>query len=331
MTAGDVQGFVELLPPLSTRTEAWYETRRAGIGGSEIAAVMGISPYLSGFNLWHVKAGNIGSDLSDNPQMEWGRRLEDMILERWFEDHPELFMGRFGLCCRADRPWQMATPDALAADTGSHGDPVAVVEAKTTDSWDGWGEPGTTDVPLWYRAQALWNLDVFGVDVCYMPVLSRGKDYREYVIVRDRAARGDLTFMRKAAKRFLRTVRLGQAPPIDEHDSTREALWLLNPRVADHNVRVPDELAGTLRALRDEADRVKVDLDGVTNEILALVGDGRRAVDGDGKTVLTRSVFERRDIDVKALRLQHPRIARRFERVSDVRQVRMPPRRKGAT
>jgi hypothetical protein len=149
--------------------------------------------------------------------------------------------------------------------------------------------------------------------------------------VRDRAARGDLTFMRKAAKRFLRTVRLGQAPPIDEHDSTREALWLLNPRVADHNVRVPDELAGTLRALRDEADRVKVDLDGVTNEILALVGDGKRAVDGDGKTVLTRSVFERRDIDVKALRLQHPRIARRFERVSDVRQVRMPPRRKGAT
>lgn len=325
-------GFVELLSPSMTRSEAWHDARRHGIGASEIAAVIGISPYLSAFNLWHRKAGNIAPDTyADSPEMEWGRRFEDVILARWFDDHPDLWMQRFGLCFNQLRSWQLATPDALASEGAprQHAAPVAVVEAKTTDSWDGWGEPGTDQVPVWYRAQALWNLDVFGVDVTYMPVLSRGKDYREYVIYRDRAARGDLTFMRREAKKFMRSVLRGDAPPIDGSDSTREALWLLNPKVADVNVTVPDDLAARYRYLREMQRSVEDMIGETTNELLALVGDGKRAVDSDGKIVVTRSVFERRDIDVARLRLEHPRIAKRMERVSVVQQVKAPPRKKG--
>lgn len=327
---GDVRGFVELLPSSATRTDQWYDTRRRGIGGSEIAAVIGISPYLSAFNLWHRKRGTFGPHVDlDNPAMNWGRRLEESIIERWFEDHEELRPAEFGLCAHGERPYQLATPDMIACEGPADTHPVAVVEAKTTDSWDGWGEPGTDDVPLWYRAQALWNLDVFGVDVAYMPVLSRGKDYREYVIYRNRAARGDLTFMRKAAKRFMRTVERDQAPPIDGSDSTREALWLLHPSVVDHDVTVPDDLADDYRWLREELRRVETELSGITNELLALIGEGKRAVDSEGKIVVTRSVFDRRDVDVKALRLAHPRIVKRFERVNTVQQVKAPPKRKG--
>ena len=38
-------------------TSDWHAARANGIGGSEIAAVLGLSPYESRFSLWHRKKG----------------------------------------------------------------------------------------------------------------------------------------------------------------------------------------------------------------------------------------------------------------------------------
>jgi putative phage-type endonuclease len=53
----------------------WHAARRNGVGGSEIAAVMGLSPYESRFSLWHRKQGMV-NPVDENPQMYWGKLLD---------------------------------------------------------------------------------------------------------------------------------------------------------------------------------------------------------------------------------------------------------------
>jgi hypothetical protein len=74
---------VELLPPAEAvhGNERWYELRRAGVTASEIAALMGISPYESPFNLYWSKVNDWRWD--GNEYTSAGRHLEDAIADWW--------------------------------------------------------------------------------------------------------------------------------------------------------------------------------------------------------------------------------------------------------
>ena len=67
----------------------WHAARAAGIGGSEVAPILGLSPFESRFSLWHRKAGRI-APVDVSPEMEWGTRLEPAIAQKFRETHPEL-------------------------------------------------------------------------------------------------------------------------------------------------------------------------------------------------------------------------------------------------
>ncbi len=66
---------------ISVRDEAhWHELRANMIGGSEVAALMGISPYKSKWQLWMEKAGKLeAEDLSQNMAIQAGTFLESGI------------------------------------------------------------------------------------------------------------------------------------------------------------------------------------------------------------------------------------------------------------
>ena len=59
------------------------------LGGSEIAAVVGLSPWVSRFALWHRKRGTLGKQ-EVNAGMNWGHRLEPASARRLAEKREEL-------------------------------------------------------------------------------------------------------------------------------------------------------------------------------------------------------------------------------------------------
>jgi len=63
---------------LDQRSDAWHEWRRRHIGASEIAAVLGISPWATARDIWERKTGRANED--DNPAMARGRALEASAL-----------------------------------------------------------------------------------------------------------------------------------------------------------------------------------------------------------------------------------------------------------
>lgn len=62
-------------------TEEWLDTRRDGIGGSDIGVVMGVNPWMSPTRLWYEKLGlSEPKDLTENDSVFWGRMDEGNIL-----------------------------------------------------------------------------------------------------------------------------------------------------------------------------------------------------------------------------------------------------------
>ena len=60
--------------------EHWHDLRRRHVGGTESAALFGLSPYISLFELYHRKVGNLPEpDFSGNDRIFWGKYLEPSI------------------------------------------------------------------------------------------------------------------------------------------------------------------------------------------------------------------------------------------------------------
>ena len=98
--------------------EAWLRARRATIGASEAAIVLGCSPFSSLLELWAEKTGRS----EGNPELDaaewvfWGRELEDAIIAGYGKRAGRTAVP-FGLLLRSTRwPWLSATPDALCTE-----------------------------------------------------------------------------------------------------------------------------------------------------------------------------------------------------------------------
>lgn len=326
-------------PPLLIKTgseEEWLAARRQGVTASEIAVVMGLSPYDSPFALYHRKRGDL-PDVEDTDAMERGRILEPYIAEKFARLHPEFTVMGDGrqLYAHPDRPWQLATPDRLidGCDCGpdfapfAHRcpfDPIAVLETKTdAGGSDEWGEDGSDQIPVHYRCQVLWQMDVLGVTAGYVACLAmRSWKLRVYEIAMDGDAETDLKIMRDTARCFLDDIRDGNAPDVDWRPQTAAALKHLNPKVEQVDVTIGRQLARSYRAaVRREAEaeqRKKL----MTNRVLQAIGTGRRAIEaGTGQVIATRSVYPERRIATAALRQDYPDAAKACEVTRDVTKL----------
>lgn len=270
-------------------TTEWHAARAAGIGGSEIAAVMGISPYESRFSLWHRKQQLI-APVEESEVMYWGKVHEPAICERFETLHPDLRVAYSPTYAAADRRWQIANPDRLIVTDYVTGQPTAIVEAKTARDDHGWGEPGTDEIPVHYRAQCLWYLDVLQVSRCHVAVLIAGSEYREYVVDYDET---DVAAMREAGAEFMRTIRQHERPDIDGHAATFQTIKALPDGQDDIDIEVStarrDRYFTALNAAKaaDEEKRAAAGL------LLDEIGTGRRAV-CERRTVATRTVRDGR-------------------------------------
>jgi putative phage-type endonuclease len=305
--------YVELLTPKQATPDnpQWHKLRREGVSASEIAAVVGISPWESPFSLYWSKVNDWHQ--AENAYMSAGKRAESVIADWYADEHPEVVVRRSGLYANAERPWQLATPDRLVyrlcstcggsallgeldgdglgfcpSCADGTGDLVVLLECKyEVYSWDGWGEDGTDDIPVHYRAQALWQLDVMGVDEVHVAAW-HGADFRCYRVRRDEK---DLRIMRAAAQRFLDQLAAGEPPDINSHTATVGALKRIHPSIEDRDIEVTAEFAEGYRRARQLARRTENVLDRYEARARELLGNGRRLV-CNGHLVCSRSIYD---------------------------------------
>jgi putative phage-type endonuclease len=273
-----------LLGEFTPGSPQWDEAR-AGlcITATEIAAVMGLSPWQSPFSLWHKKAGQATPPFEMTPAIEWGNRLEDAVAQKWLDEHQNTTeAAQAGTWRHRDREWQRATPDRIFVPlTGweiEPGELPRLLEVKTSPFGDGWGPAGTNEIPLHYQCQIQWQLDTLGLEVCHVAVLISGWDYREYTVEYDET---DAKVMRDAAEAFLDTVRRGERPPIDGANATYQTLRAQPHGREDVDVQIPLDLAVRYDLAQDQAKGAATELTQIRGELLDAIGSGYRAVCGD--------------------------------------------------
>jgi putative phage-type endonuclease len=312
---------VVLAEPL---TPEWFAQRRLGVSASEIAAVMGISPWESHFSLYWRKRE--GWKQEPSPEMSAGTRLEPVIAEWWADEcdpNENLTVVPSPLLAHPDRPWQLASPDRLvgmrklcgACDCGLpmacgcgqiDGSPLAVLECKyVAQSWDGWGEPDSDDIPVYYRAQVQWQCDVVDVEDWYLAVLGPG-GFRGYHGRRDEK---DLRIMREYGLRFMRRLETEDPPPLDDHAATLTTVKRLHPDLDDTEAEVPADIAASYRracAMERKAKSVKKRYE---IQLRAAMGRSRKAT-SNGAFVASRSVYEVAEHTVKAFAVDRLNAAR---------------------
>lgn len=75
---------IEIITPRDE--DHWLSERTRDLTSTEMAALFGMSPYSTPYELWHRKMSGEPGDFADNERMKWGRRLEAVIAEGIAED-----------------------------------------------------------------------------------------------------------------------------------------------------------------------------------------------------------------------------------------------------
>ena len=159
--------------------ESWLSARRSGIGGSDAAAIIGVSPWRTPLDVYLDKTGQ-GVEQADSDPMLWGRLLEPVVRQRYADvtgrevlvpDVPN------GIVVHPSIPYMLTTLDGYV-----DGAVRRVVEVKTARSGADWGEPGSDEIPDYYLPQVQHYLAVTGFSVADIAVLIAGSDFRIYTV-----------------------------------------------------------------------------------------------------------------------------------------------------
>lgn len=229
-----------LLLPADADRATWLTARRAGIGSSDIAAILGISRYGNALSVWYDKTGGLPLESDDSEPALWGRLNEETVAREWARRNRSV-VRRVGLVQNTDRPWQMCTLDRRVLECPlADGREKCAVEIKCRDKMKASQfRAGVADDVL---VQTLWQADVCGFDHVHAAVLIGGNDYRQYVIrVKDHAQL--VTDLRAAGERAWQQI-TERRPPVLAHDADPDVLLDLYGRLH------PDR-AGTVDITRD--------------------------------------------------------------------------------
>lgn len=258
-------------------SDKWLAQRRNKIGGSEIGAIMGLSPWKSHYALWHEKKGAAPKTM--NPvRAAIGHGLEQTAADLFERDHPEYRTMRGGCWQSRTRPWQIAEPDRFITPLDSR-KKVGIIEIKTVEPsmiW-AWGTPddGKDAIPPTYFAQIQWYLSTLGLDLCYLVAIMGYDTVKYYEIHRDEQF---ITQALEAGQNFIDSLIFETEPDIDATNSTYEMIRQLHPDIHENEtVEIGTELAKDWVEALEASKQADRQLVGVKNRLAKFMGYAQAA------------------------------------------------------
>lgn len=303
---------------------AWLEARKKGIGGSDAAAIVGLSPFKSAFSLWAEKTGRVEvkeKPLQDengkiiNEFLYWGREQERLIAERFALETGKKVIKR-GLLQSVENPFMLASIDR--AIIGEN----AGLECKTTAGWNGeqWQDD---EIPAAYIVQCLHYMLVTGFDRFYIACLIGGNKYVCKVLERSELL-PELEALEKAEKDFWNNYILTDtAPPLDGNKATCETVKAITAQNTPEGVaELADEyseLCQQIKILDQGIKRMEEKQEALKNKLkLALAEVETATTEGYKISYKERT---KTGIDTKKLKEELPEVAEKYATKSSYRQL----------
>lgn len=269
--------------------ESWAMSRKDGLGGTDAAAILGLSPWRTPIEVWEDKVHPERRVELDKDCLRWGTLLEPVIRQEYARKFnvavysPDMLTGVFSktrtwetstiVIGRED--WMLGMPDGYlpAQSTG--------LEIKTASRHSAeWGIEGTDEVPAQYLLQCAWYMAVTDSPAWNLAVLFSGSDLQQFHIQRDLTLEADAI---EACREFWHEFVVKEIePPVDQTESYGRYLArkfsLSTGRVitkpSDEIIALAVEMKEFSEAKKAAEERERL----ANNQLRALIGDAQKAI-----------------------------------------------------
>ena len=299
----------------------WLSVRTRGIGGSDIAAIAGVSPWATPLSVYLDKIGEAPKQ-DETEAMRWGTILEDVVAREYARRHPEYTIRRVNAVLQhPEVPYFIGNIDREIRRAGH---PPMLLEIKTTSAWNAgsWRD----DVPDHVMCQVQWYLGILGWQTAVVAVLIGGQDYREIEIARDDEI---IEQLQTIGRRFWEEhviPRRAPAPEAGDVDTVAAMYPESNGQEIDLTPLAQDVLReyDEARAIEEAARQRR---QAAEAKLKQLLGDHERALVGN-RRVSWPTVVTRR-LDTAALRADHPDIYEQYVRETTYRRFTVSKEKEG--
>lgn len=291
------------------KLDIFHAERLTGLGGSDVGAILGLSPYRTPCDVWAEKTGRVAPSES-NLAMRFGTFAEQFVASEYTAQTGNA-VQRFTPMLRHPTAPLIGHIDRLVIPAGqkraSHKGVIKtdrLLEAKTASAFaafkaDEWGAAGTDAVPATYLIQVATYRILTGCAHADLAVLFGNQELRVYHLERDAELEGMI--LARASEWWANHV-IRDTPPAPVCDAD---VRLLYPRSAPQKAKEADyTMIGAidaLRLVRTQISELEKDEDALAVAIKAYMADAEALTVGGAAVATWKSAATTKKTDWKAV------------------------------
>ncbi|WNI31453.1 lambda-exonuclease family protein [Streptomyces sp. ITFR-6] len=273
-----------LLLPADASREEWLEVRRGGIGGSDVAGILGLAgKYTGPRHVFEEKHGR--STFEGNEYTEIGTEIEDFIAHMFTKRSGVTTAEAPGTLVHVDRPWQRVNVDRYTFEQPGPASGVLECKNRSEHQAEQWENGAVPDAPA---IQCHWGMAVGGWNHGFVAALVGGNKLRWVRLERDEEMIEYLVDY--CGRWFERHIVEGVEPPADGLEATTDLLaklWSVKAEtIAEIDVAKAKELRARHAEVKARAKAIDEELRLVENEMKLLTAENEVAKSG-GKPAWT--------------------------------------------
>ena len=328
--------------------EDWLKERTKGIGGSDVATVLGLNPYKTPLELWEEKTGKSKGHEAGEAAY-WGTQLEDLVAKE-FSKRTGMKVQRVNFMLTAGEDGWMRgnidraiiNPDIAgrvsvlkpekASECGRLLTTDVGLECKTANSFmvDQWGDSQESEIvagkvvtdhkiPLYYETQIQWYMAVTGIETFYVAVLIGGQDFRMYEVKRDEDV---INAIVSKCKDFWENNVLKNVPPAPINvDDVKKLYAKDNGDMAEASTEEAIDI-GELRNIKGQIKELQEQEKAVASRLIMAIGE-RTGLNIAGEKAITYKAQNTTRFSSTAFRKDHPDLFEDYAKTTSTRVLRL--------
>lgn len=298
-------------------TQDLVAERLTGLGGSDAAAIFGLSPWKSALDVYLEKTGAVPpEDISSKPAVKHGADLEAVVAS-WYAEETGERVRRVNKTLRHPKyPFIIGHIDRDIV-----GKPKLLeVKCAGARAAAQWGPSGSQELPEHYRFQVMHYIAVKDYDAADLAAFLGVGDLRIYTIERDNEM---IEAMIETLSEFWARIQERRPP---EPQSLSDVAKLYPLATAEKSVVADAERAGFLndiRVVREEIDALEAHESELKKWLQAFMGDAEVLLGPDGKKLAQWKNETRSRFDSASFKEKHPELHAAFTSASTSRVFRL--------
>lgn len=288
--------------------EEWLKVRKLGLGGSDMAAVQGLSPWRSPIDVWLDKTSDTVEEKESEP-MYWGNVLEEVVAQEFAKRSGYKVRNNNFTLQSEEYPYLLANIDReiVGLDAGLE---CKTANAFKANEWDG------DNVPDAYYIQCQHYMAVTGKSSWWIACLVGGNTFYYKEIKRNEEV---IAAIIETGAAFWELVKNKTMPAPDDTKQCENALKKLYQKSNGQSVELPANYGNMIidyLEIKNQLSELETKKRGIENVMKDFLKDNERATYGE-HFVSWKSTKPRETFDAKAFKDDYPELHKKYIKVGE--------------